>query len=68
MRYIALDMRVLVVAIEGKVKDWSAYIGAVKGDDHEMEAEQVAWRGSKIPYWMAKRLFPDFDARLRWRD
>jgi hypothetical protein len=67
MRYEPLDMHVLAVAVEGRVKDWAAYIGAVEGYNHDLEYKRVSERGTKLPYNIAKLLFPDFDNRLAWR-
>lgn len=67
-RYLALSPRVLVVAVEGAVKDWSAYIDAVKGFNHVAESEAVARNGTKIPYEIAKLLFPRFDEQFKWRN
>ena len=66
--YLALDRRVLCVALKGDVKDWSAYVGAVEGESHLQEAEEVAHNGTKLPYWMAKKLFPSMDAAYAWRE
>lgn len=60
MRVIRLDIDVLVVAVEGEVNDWAAYIGS--GNE-----EKVKTRGTKLPYDVAKVLFPDWDERLAWR-
>ena len=67
IRYVALDARVLAVAVEGSVKDWSAYIGAVDGHDHDVEFHEVRDNGAKLPYEVAKVIFPDFDKVFRWR-
>jgi len=67
MRWIALDMRVIVVAVEGGVKDWAAYIGAVEGNSHEREYEGVMDYGTQLPQKVAELLFPDFK-HLDWRD
>jgi len=67
IRYKALDMKVLVVAVEGAVKDWACYIGAVKGENHEREFMQVAQHGTKISEKMATMLFPDFANKFTWR-
>ena len=67
VRYEPLDRCVLAVAVEGEVKDWSAYVGAVKGDNHEREFQEVAERGTKLPYSVARVLFPDFDRDFTWR-
>jgi len=67
-RYIALAMRVLVVAIQGgRRDDWAAYIDAVPGDSHASEWCKVTARGTKLPYKVAKVLFPDFDELYEWR-
>ena len=67
VRYEPLDMCVLAVAVEGEVEDWAAYVGAVKGDNHEREFQDVARHGTKLPYKIAKLLFPDFDRDFPWR-
>lgn len=64
--YIALDMQVIAVAVEGGVGDWAAYIGAVKGDNHEREWEDVGRHGTKLPQGVAELLFPSFK-HLIWR-
>lgn len=61
-----LDNHVLAVAIEGAVKDWAAYIGAVQGKNFEEEAQQIAEHGTKLPRKIAELLFPSF-RNLRWR-
>lgn len=58
--YRALDKRVLVVAVEGHVGDWSAYAGPVRGLSHESEWKEVALKGSKLPEEFARLLFPAF--------
>jgi len=60
MEYIALDKKVLVVAVEGAVKDWAAYIGAVPGDSHDKEYQDVARHGTKLSRGFAELLFPRF--------
>lgn len=61
-----LAFDVIVVAVEGAVGDWAAYIGAVPGDNHEHEWMKVRDRGSKLRKEVAEVLFPDFK-KLRWR-
>lgn len=68
IQYKALSRRVLVVAVMGEVDDWAAYIDAVQGRSHIKEYKRVAEVGTKIPYWMAKTLFPNFDRKFKWRD
>lgn len=65
--YKALDSKVLAVAVEGSVKDWAAYIGAVAGENHTLEAEEVKRNGSKLPFYIAGFLFPDFARQFKWR-
>ena len=65
-RWIALDSRVIAVAVEGGIGDWSAYIGAVEGRNHDEEWEEVARHGTKLPREVAELLFPDFK-HLVWR-
>lgn len=57
---------VIVVAVEGAIGDWAAYIGAVVGDNHEHEWMKVRDHGSKLRREVAEVLFPDFK-KLRWR-
>jgi len=67
IRYIALDSKVLVVAKEGGIGDWAAYIGAVPGLNHTFEWQRVRDNGTKLPQKVAEILFPDFKD-LNWRD
>jgi len=53
--------------VKGVIDDWSAYIGAVPGKNHTDEDELVAKDGSKLPYWIAKKLFPSMDEMYEWR-
>ena len=32
------------------------------------DAEEVARNGSKLPYWMAAKIFPSMDRAYAWRD
>ena len=65
--YYALHHKVLAVAKEGNVKDWAAYIGPVPGHCHADEWDLVLADGSKLPYAVAKVLFPHFDEQFQWR-
>jgi len=67
IRWIALDTEVIAVAVEGSVKDWAAYIGAVKGNNHDEEWLGVYENGSKLPQKVAEALFLDF-AHLIYRE
>lgn len=65
----ALSPRVLVVAVVNKYTlDWSAYIDAVPGNNHEEEYVQVANSGSKLDHTFAKILFPILEQKYCWRD
>jgi hypothetical protein len=66
--YRALARRVLVVAVTGGIRDWSAYIDAVPGINHGLEACDVADRGNKISREMATLIFPLVASQYRWRD
>jgi len=68
VRYLALDKRVLAVAVEGSVGDWTAYIGAVAGKNHAEEYLEVYLHGSKLYQPIAEILFPDFAKTLVWRN
>ena len=64
---IRLASRVLVVAsVNEPVGDWSAYIDAVPGMNHEREWQDVAKIGTKLPQDHAEFLFPQFK-HLRYR-
>lgn len=65
--WVALDSKVIAVAVEGEIRDWSAYIGAVPGKKHESEYEDVALHGSKLSKNIAEAIFPDFK-RLWYRE
>ena len=73
--WIALAPRVIVVAvtddlpglIAGKKGDWAAYIGVVEGVNHDQEVDEIARRGSKVPRWMAEKLFPITAKSYEWR-
>jgi hypothetical protein len=66
--YRALAARVIVVAVTGNVKDWTAYIDAVPGVCHEHEYESVANTGEKISKEMATLIFPSIAEEYTWRD
>lgn len=65
--YKALETHVIAVAVEGAVKDWAAYIGAVEGKNHEIESKKIARNGAKLPHAVAKVLFPEWEEKLDWR-
>lgn len=67
--WTALSRTVLVVASANrKVGDWSAYIDSVPGENHSEEWEKVLIEGTKLPYDVARVLFPYFDENYQWRD
>ena len=67
--YRALDSEVLATAvINPAVGDWSAYIGAVPGKNHEQEKTEVARTGNKLDTNIAVLIFPNIAARYKWRD
>lgn len=67
VRYVALGHDVLVVAVEGEIGDWAAYIGSVPGVSHEREYMEVAQTGNKLRRDVAELLFPDYAAKYEWR-
>jgi len=67
-RYTILDNHVIAVAVEGAIKDWSAYIGAIEGIYFDHEYEQVARTGSKLRREVAEVMFPDFAKKFTWRE
>ena len=67
-RHRALGTSVLAVARQGGAGfDWSAYIDAVPGQNHDAEAPAVIKDGDKLPFEIAKALFPDFAEKYAWR-
>ena len=63
----ALDSKVLVVASATHgINEWTAYIGAVPGKNHDQEWNEVATHGSTLSYEIAKFLFPDFNKKYYW--
>lgn len=66
MSYRPLSNHVIVVAVEGEVNDWAAYIDAVPGNNFSSEWQKVRDYGTKLPRQIAEVIFPDFKD-LRWR-
>jgi hypothetical protein len=62
-----LDRRVIAVAKEGYAGDWAAYIGAVAGENHEQEWQEVMKHGNKLRKEVAEVLFPNFASKFVWR-
>lgn len=66
--YQALHPKVLVVAKANPLLgDWAAYIGAVPGEDHSKEWQDVYDQGAKLRPDLAALLFPNFAAKYDWR-
>ena len=64
----ALSSKVLVVAVINEdIRDWAAFIDAVPGMSYEQEKAEVARVGNKIPYEIAKILFPQIASEFKWR-
>lgn len=57
----ALDRKVLVVAVKRVEGYWCAYIGAVPGESHERELQDVRDHGAKLPENIALAIFPQFE-------
>jgi hypothetical protein len=65
----ALAQKVLAIAVVNEsVGDWSAYINAVPGHNHDIEKVEAARTGEKLPYQIAAILFPNQAQHYRWRD
>jgi len=58
-----LGSRVLAVAVAGAIGDWSAYIDAVEGLDHDKEIPRVMSTGNKLSQRIAVVLFPQLDPK-----
>ncbi len=66
IRYQALAKMVLAVAVVntdsyGKLFDWTVYVDAVPGINHDTECAIVAKNGCKQSQKLAGLLFPDLD-------
>lgn len=69
--HCALAARVMVFAIVNvSVGDWTAYIDAVPGKNHDEEFVQLLEKrmSTKLSYDIAKIIFPYFDSKYRWRN
>ena len=68
--YRALASRVMTFAVANiTVGDWAAYIDAVPGENHDIEFDQLLEKRSstKLPYAIAKIIYPHYDAKYVWR-
>ncbi len=66
INYEALAQKVLVVCVANfretkELFDWSCYIDAVSGINHDLEYQRVATHGTKLNPKFAALLFPDLD-------
>ena len=61
--YKVLGNNVIVVATEGAIKDWAAYIAAIIGydTDEEEDINYAATHGTKLNPEIAIAIFPEFD-------
>lgn len=67
--YKVLDIHVLVVAAQGGARyDWACYAGAVKGENHDEEWQDVLDHGSKLHRKLAEFLFPEFAKKFEYRE
>ena len=68
--YHALANRVMTFAVANiAVGDWAAYIDAVPGENHDEEFDQLLEKRSsaKLPYEIAKIIYPHYDGKYVWR-
>lgn len=68
LRYVPLASRVLAVAVLGERNDWSVYIDAVPGINHNKEQIVVAQHGDKISLELASIIFPEYAEKYEWRN
>jgi len=59
--WIALDQKVIVVAVKRIPGEWCAYIKNVPGQRHIDELEEVKSWGSKLHERIALAIFPQFE-------
>lgn len=57
LRWRVLDRQVIAVATERIEGTWCAYIGAVPGENHDVEWQKVRDHGSKLPATVAQAIF-----------
>lgn len=57
-----------VAKVNKKIGDWTAYIKGISGTNYKKDIIQVANWGSKLPYKIAKLLFPTLDKKFTWRE
>lgn len=68
-RYKALTRKVLTVAVVNtRTFDFSVYIDAVEGKNHDNEFMKVADYGSKLSKELAMILYSGLFIKFNWRD
>lgn len=67
-RWVPLASRVLAVAVWDGYGEWSAFIDAVPGKNHEDEYVAVLERGKRTTRAIASAIFPDVAANYHYRD
>lgn len=68
--YWVLASRVMTIAIANiTVGDWAAYVDAVPGENHDEEFVQLLEKrcSTKLPYEIAKIIYPRYDGKYIWR-
>lgn len=65
VRTYKLSQKILCVAVEGTVGDWSAYIGTIERSSDEWR--KIAYNGTKLEKKIAYLLFPEFAKKYKWR-
>jgi len=65
-----LAKKVLAVAVHndfGSFQEWTAYIDAVEGKNHDEEYLRVVFHGEKLDKRIAAILFPNLAEIAKWR-
>ena len=57
-----------VASVNLEVGDWTVYIGASPGKNHDSEWYEVRLQGDKTSEALGTFLFPDLAETYRWRD
>ena len=57
----ALSRDVLAVAVTRIEGAWKAYIGAVAGQNHDTEWQEIQRSGATLPETVALAVFPEFE-------
>ncbi len=68
LNYVYLSSQIIAVATEGKVNDWTAYLGVRSFPNLEKSIETICGLGDKIPRRFAEVIFPEIrDRGLEYR-